>query len=354
MVIFLTLLVKKVGNQAVATEKIGVKSFLIESIPYKYKIDNFFIGRKNNMIKKPIIIDTDPGIDDAVALAIALYSEELDVRLITTVAGNVGLDKVTNNALRLLEFFKKDIPVALGAERPLIKAPIEASNVHGSSGMDGFDFEEPSKDLLLKENAVNAMYRVIMSSEHPITIVPIGPLTNIALLLRLYPEVKNNIAEIVLMGGSTARGNASVMAEFNIYADPEAAKIVFESDLPIVMVGLDVGQKALVYPEDSKQLKDMNETGNMIYQLFQKYRGGSMKIGLKMYDSCAIAYLLKPEMFEVVETYVDVELNGALTAGCTVVDFKGYLGKENNAKVCTDINPQMFKEWFMESLSKCN
>lgn len=306
------------------------------------------------MNKRPIIIDTDPGIDDAVALAIALYSEKLDVRLITTIAGNVGLDKVTLNALKLLKFFKKEIPVAMGADRPLIKEPIDASNVHGSTGMDGYDFEEPTKELLLKENAVNAMYRVIMESEQPITLVPIGPLTNIALLLKVYPEVKEKIAEIVLMGGSTGRGNAGVMAEFNIYADPEAAKIVFQNSLPVVMAGLDVGWKALVYPEDSEQLKDMNETGRMIYQLFQKYRGGSMKTGLKMYDSCAIAYLLQPEMFTVADTFVDVEIHGSLTSGCTVVDLKGYLGQAANAKVCVDIDPQMFKKWFMESLSKCN
>lgn len=274
--------------------------------------------------------------------------------MITTIAGNVGLDKVTLNALKLLKFFKKEIPVAMGADRPLIKEPIDASNVHGSTGMDGYDFEEPTKELLLKENAVNAMYRVIMESEQPITLVPIGPLTNIALLLKVYPEVKEKIAEIVLMGGSTGRGNAGVMAEFNIYADPEAAKIVFQSNLPVVMAGLDVGWKALVYPEDSEQLKDMNETGRMIYQLFQKYRGGSMKTGLKMYDSCAIAYLLQPEMFTVADTFVDVEIHGSLTSGCTVVDLKGYLGQAANAKVCVDIDPQMFKKWFMESLSKCN
>ncbi|MVO99944.1 ribonucleoside hydrolase RihC [Paenibacillus lutrae] len=303
---------------------------------------------------RPIIIDTDPGIDDAVALAIALYSEGLDVRLITTVAGNVGLEKVTLNALRLLKFFGKNIPVALGADRPLIKEPIDASDIHGSTGMDGFDFEEPTENLVLEEHAVNAMYRVIMASEEPMTLVPIGPLTNIALLLRLYPEVKGKIAEIVLMGGSTGRGNSGVMAEFNILADPEAAKIVFQSGLPLVMVGLDVGLKALVYPEDSEQLKDMNQTGRMIYQLFQKYRGGSMKTGLKMYDSCAIAYLLQPEMFQVVDTFVDVELGGSLTTGCTVVDLKGYLGKASNAKVCVDLDPQMFKLWFMESLKKCN
>jgi non-specific riboncleoside hydrolase len=305
------------------------------------------------MTKRPIIIDTDPGIDDAVAIAAALFSEELDLRLITTVAGNVSLKKVTDNALMLLKFFNKNVPVAMGADRPLIKAPIDASDIHGESGMGGYEFEAPSYDLLLKENAVNAMYNVIMSSKEPVTLVPIAPLTNIALLLKTYPEVKNNIAEIVMMGGSASRGNAGVMAEFNVFADPEAAKIVFQSQLPIVMVGLDVGLKALVYPEDSEQLKDMNKTGNMIYHLFKKYRGGSMKTGLKMYDSCAIAYLLKPEMYEVVDTYIDVEINGSLTSGCTVVDLKGYLGMPNNAKVCIDIDTEMFKEWFMESLRQC-
>lgn len=305
------------------------------------------------MTKRPIIIDTDPGIDDAVAIAAALYSDELDVRLITTVGGNVGLENVTKNALKLLHFFGKSIPVAMGADRPLIRPAIDASDVHGETGMGGYEFEEPTADLLLKENAVNAMYNTIMSSKEPITIVPIGPLTNIALLLKVYPEVKKNIAEIVLMGGSISRGNAGVMAEFNIFADPEAAKIVFKSVLPIVMVGLDVGLKALVYPEDSEKLKNMNKTGNMLYHLFSNYRGGSMKTGLKMYDSCAIAYLLKPEMYEVAETFVDVEVNGSLTAGCTVVDLKGYLGMPPNAKVTVDVDPKMFKEWFLSSLEKC-
>lgn len=306
------------------------------------------------MLKRSIIIDTDPGIDDAVALAIALFSDKLDVRLITTVAGNVSIEKVTNNALKLLNFFNKKIPVAMGADKPLIAKFEDASNVHGQSGMDGYEFDEPTQELLLQENAVNAMYRTIIESRTPITLVPIGPLTNIALLLKMYPEVVKNIQEIVLMGGSTTRGNKGVMSEFNIATDPEAAKIVFASGIPVVMVGLDVGWKALVYPEDCATLKDMNNTGYMIHSLFQHYRGGSMKTGLKMYDSCAIAYLLKPQMFETVDTYVDVELNGSVTTGCTIVDLKGYLKQPNNAKVCLDIDPIMFKEWFIESLRACN
>lgn len=304
--------------------------------------------------RKSIIIDTDPGIDDAVAIAIALFSDELDVRLITTVSGNVDVDKTTNNALKLLKFFNKKIPVAKGANAPLLREATNASNVHGESGMDGYDFEEGDMSNLLKENAVNAMYHTIMTSDEPLTLVPIGPLTNIALLLKVYPEVKSNIEQIVLMGGSTSRGNKGVLSEFNIHFDPEAAKIVFSAGLPIVMVGLDVGSKALVYPEDSDKIRGFNRTGEMIYSLFQHYRGIGLKKGLKMYDSCAIGYLLKPEMFTVVDSYVDVELTGTLTSGATIVDLKGYLKKPANAKVCIDIDEEMFRKWFMEALQKCN
>lgn len=305
------------------------------------------------MEKRPIIIDTDPGIDDALAIAIALFSGELDVKLISTVAGNVSLENVTNNALKLLSFWEKDIPVAAGADRPLIEPLVDASNVHGVTGMEGYDFPEPKKELLLEEHAVNAMRRVIMESTEPVTLVPIAPLTNIALLFTMYPEVKANIKEIVMMGGSAGRGNKGVMSEFNIATDPEAAKIVFDSGLPIVMAGLDVGWKALVYPEDSAKLLEMGKTGEMAYSLFKKYRGGTFGTGLKMYDSCAVAYLLCPELFTVEETFVDIELAGSMTRGCTVVDLKGYLKQKPNAKVCTDIDGEKFRKWFLEYVGRC-
>lgn len=302
------------------------------------------------MAKRPIIIDTDPGIDDAVAIGVALFHEDLDVKLITTVAGNVSVDLVTENALKLLTFWKKDIPVAKGANEPLLRPVIDASDVHGHSGMDGYTFDAPKEGLLLKENAVEAMRNVIRDSPEKITLVPIGPLTNIALLLKTYPEVKGNIREIVLMGGSTTRGNRGVMAEFNIAVDPEAAKIVFASGLPVVMAGLDVGLKALVYPEDSELIRTLNPTGQMLYSLFQHYRSHGMKKGLQMYDSCAIAYLVAPEMFEVTECFVDVEIQGALTSGATVVDLRGYLGKAPNTKVLTDVDTDMFRKWLIEAI----
>lgn len=305
------------------------------------------------MSKRPIIIDTDPGIDDALALAIALFSEELDVRLITTVAGNVSLENVTQNTLRLLNFFGKDVPVAMGAAQPLIAEFVDASNVHGKTGMEGYNFPEPKTELLLKEHAVNAMRRVIMESPEPVTLVPIATLTNIALLFAMYPEVRTNIREIVMMGGSASRGNKGVMSEFNVATDPEAAQMVFQSGLPIVMAGLDVGLKALVLPQDSEEIKEMSKVGDMAYHLFKRYRGGSFHTGLKMYDSCAIAYLLCPQLYTMEEAYVGVELNGTMTTGCTVVDLKGYLHKEPNAKVCMDIDGEKFRVWFKESIARC-
>lgn len=305
------------------------------------------------LTKRTLIIDTDPGIDDAVALAIALNADALDVKLITTVAGNVNVDYVTQNTLKLLSFFGKKIPVAKGADRPLIREKTDASEIHGKTGLEGYDFPEGDSSLLSDNHAVLEMYSLLKNSSEPVTICAIGPLTNVALLLRLFPEVKSRIDEIVIMGGAIAGGNKGVLSEFNIAVDPEAAKIVFESGVPMAMAGLDVGLKALVYPEDSEKIKTFNPIGDMMYQLFKKYRGGSFATGLKMYDSCAIAYLLKPEIFELKNTYVAVETTGKLTSGATLVDFKGYLGQESNCIVCADIDESAFKKWFLESIRNC-
>ena len=301
----------------------------------------------------PVIIDTDPGIDDAVAIALALFSPRLDVRLITTVAGNVGLDKTTLNALRLLTYFERPIPVAQGAPAPLLEPFVDASDIHGKTGMEGFDFPEPDRSLLLKEHAIEAMRKEIMDSSEPVTLVTIGPLTNIALLLKVYPEVAKGIGRIAMMGGSTARGNRGVMSEFNIATDPEAAAIVFESGIPIVMAGLDVGLKALVLPEDSAQLPAMGKVGTMTHDLFKKYRGGSFATGLKMYDPCAVACILAPELFEFAETSVEVELAQGPTRGCTVVDLKGYRNRAANASVAVDADSEGFRAWFLDGMSKC-
>lgn len=302
-------------------------------------------------MKRPIIIDTDPGIDDAVALALSLFNKTLDVKLITTVAGNVSVDTVTNNTLKLLAHYNVEVPVAKGASSPLVEPFVDASDIHGISGLEGFNFPEPKLNLLCANHAVDEMYRVITSNKKKVTLVPIGPLTNIALLIRTYPECLANIEEIILMGGAYTRGNKGVMSEFNIATDPEAADIVFSSNIKLTMVGLEIGLQSLIYPEDSELIKNMNPVGEMFYQLFKKYRGGSFNDGLKMYDATAIAYLLHPEIFEVQESFVAIELNGTYTRGATVTDLDNYLGKPANCNVCLSIDTDAFKHWILESIN---
>lgn len=297
---------------------------------------------------KKIIIDTDPGIDDAVAIAAAVFSESLQVELISTVAGNVSIDKTTNNALRLVEFFDKDIPVSKGACKPLIRTPKNASHIHGDSGMDGFEFNKVTKTLCDK-NSVDKMREIILNSKEKITLVPIGPLTNIALLLSCYPECKENIEEIVMMGGSSGRGNDTPAAEFNIYADPEAAKIVISSGVKITMCPLDVTMNATLDLDTINELRDMNKVGAMFYGLFNHYRGGSVsKGGLKMHDLTTIAYLTKPELFATEKVFVDVETGGEYTAGFMVVDFKDLYKKEKNVNFCTTVNVEAFRTWMLD------
>lgn len=298
--------------------------------------------------KRKIIIDTDPGIDDAVAIAAAVFNEKLSVELISTVAGNVSVDKTTNNALRLVEFFEKDIPVAMGAEKPLIRTPKNASHIHGDTGMDGFDFRNPTKKVCEK-NSIDKMREIILTSDEKITLVPIGPLTNIALLLATYPECKKNIEEIVMMGGSSGRGNDSPAAEFNIYADPEAAKMVMASGLKITICPLDVTMTATLDLETINNLKNTGKVGEMFYSIFNYYRGGSVsKGGLKMHDLTTIAYLSRPDIFASEEVFVDIETGGEYTGGFMVVDFKNLYKKEKNVNFCTAINVEEFREWMLD------
>lgn len=302
------------------------------------------------MKKNKIIIDTDPGIDDAVALSIALNHSELDVQLLTTVAGNVDVEKTTKNALKIISFFEKNVPVAKGCDKPLLVKFEDSSEIHGESGMDGYEF--PVTNLKpLNVHAVEAMKDLLLSAKEPITLVPIAALTNIALLFSMYPEVKSKIREIVMMGGSLSRGNTNTSAEFNTYVDPHAAQIVFQSGVPIVMVGLDVTSTAVLTADDTTKIKQFGKSGEMFYSLFQHYRGGSLTTGLKMHDVCAIAYLTNPELFETQETFVEVALEGP-AAGATVADLKMKYHSESNAKVCLSIDINKFRRWVVGNLEK--
>ncbi len=287
----------------------------------------------------PVILDCDPGHDDAIALILALASPELKVLAVTTSAGNQTPDKTLNNALRILTLLgRDDIPVAAGAPKPLARELIIADNVHGESGLDGPTLPDPAFAPVAM-TALELMAKCLRESPEPVTLVPTGPLTNIALLLAAHPELKSKIARIVLMGGAAGAGNWTPAAEFNIYVDPEAADMVFKSGLPITMCGLDVTHEAQVMDEDIERVRAItNPVAQcvaglldffMIYHRDPKWGFA----GAPLHDPCTIAWLLAPALFHGVECRVDIETGGTHTSGMTVVDRYGLTGKAANALV---------------------
>ncbi|MFM5016216.1 pyrimidine-specific ribonucleoside hydrolase RihA [Aeromonas veronii] len=287
----------------------------------------------------PVILDCDPGHDDAIALILALASPELKVLAVTTSAGNQTPDKTLNNALRILTLLgRDDIPVAAGAPKPLARELIIADNVHGESGLDGPKLPDPAFAPQAM-TGIELMAKCLRESPQPVTLVPTGPLTNIALLLAAHPELKGKIARIVLMGGAAGAGNWTPAAEFNIYVDPEAADMVFKSGIPITMCGLDVTHEAQVMDEDIERVRAItNPVAQcvaglldffMIYHRDPKWGFA----GAPLHDPCTIAWLLAPELFHGVECRVDIETRGEHTVGMTVVDRYGLTGKPANALV---------------------
>ncbi|HHO0939799.1 TPA: pyrimidine-specific ribonucleoside hydrolase RihA [Aeromonas hydrophila] len=287
----------------------------------------------------PVILDCDPGHDDAIALILALASPELKVLAVTTSAGNQTPDKTLNNALRILTLLgRDDIPVAAGAPKPLARELIIADNVHGESGLDGPKLPDPGFTPVAM-TALELMAKCLRESPEPVTLVPTGPLTNIALLLAAHPELKSKIARIVLMGGAAGAGNWTPAAEFNIYVDPQAADMVFKSGLPITMCGLDVTHEAQVMDEDIERVRAItNPVAQcvaglldffMIYHRDPKWGF----TGAPLHDPCTIAWLLAPALFHGVECRVDIETGGTHTSGMTVVDRYGLTGKAANALV---------------------
>lgn len=256
-----------------------------------------------------------------------------------------ALQKTTRNGLQLLHFWDADVPLAQGAATPLLRPLRDAAYVHGESGMEGYDFVDHQRQPLAKP-AFIAIRDVLMNAPEPMTLVAIGPLTNIALLLMHYPECRFNIHRLVIMGGSAGRGNFTPNAEFNIAVDPEAAAHVFRSGIEIVMCGLDVTNQAVLTPEYLATLPALNKTGGMLHALFSHYRSGSMQSGLRMHDLCAIAWLVRPELFTLQSCFVAVETQGQYTAGTTVVDIEGRLGQPANAQVALDVDG--FRQWVAE------
>lgn len=302
--------------------------------------------------KKPVIISTDPGIDDAVAIAIALYADALDVQLIVPLAGNVGIEYTEVNTRKLLTFLEKPVRVVRGSVKPLLRATQSAGNVHGLTGMEGYDFPEPTVVSETDTLAATAMHEVVQANREKTTLIGIGPLTDIALYLTQYPDDLAKIEQVVLMGGALGRGNLGVLSEFNFGTDPEAAQIVVNSGLDIVIAPMEVGRQAKVMPETSNEIKTMGKVGDMFYALFSKYRGGSFNTGLNMYDALAMGLVLAPEIFEIETTHLAIETQGSLTAGASLFDLRGYLHREPNVRVATAVNTEKFKEWLVAAIQR--
>ncbi len=305
----------------------------------------------------PIILDCDPGHDDAIALVLALASPELEVKAVTSSAGNQTPDKTLRNVLRMLTLLKRsDIPVAGGAVKPLMRDLIIADNVHGETGLDGPALPEPD---FAPQNctAVELMAKVLRESPEPVTLVATGPQTNVALLLNSHPELHAKIARIVIMGGAMGLGNWTPAAEFNIYVDPEAAEIVFQSGIPVVMAGLDVTHRAQIMADDIERFRAINNpvarTVAELLDFFMEYHK-TEKWGFQgapLHDPCTIAWLLKPEIFTTARRWVGVEMQGKYTQGMTVVDYFMLSGNEPNTDIMLDIDRQAFVDLLAERLA---
>ncbi len=302
----------------------------------------------------PIILDCDPGHDDAIAILLALASPELDLIGVTTVCGNQTLDKTTNNALRVLELAgRSDIPVYAGADAPFVRPREVAAHVHGESGLDGPDLPPPSQPERPK-HAVEYLAEQFSQNEKPV-LVPTGPLTNIGLLFAGYADARPE--RIVLMGGSIGEGNRTPAAEFNIWADPEAAQRVFVEGLDTTMVGLDVTHRALITHEHTERMRTAGRVGKVVaelmdfYDRFHQSRYPELP-GSPMHDPVCIAHLIDPTLMTVVDAFIEVDCSTGPSWGRTNVDARGRDGfGPPNAKVGVDIDGERFGELVVERIS---
>ncbi len=307
------------------------------------------------MTPTPILLDCDPGHDDAIALLLALASPEVELRGVTTVAGNQTLAKTTANALRVLEFVgRADVPVAAGADRPLVRDPFVAAYVHGESGLEGPDLP-PARGRAVEAHAVDFLAAHALASERPVTLVPTGPLTNVALLLARHPHAAARLERIVLMGGSIAEGNVTPAAEFNVWADPEAAARVFASGLDVTMIGLDVTHRALMTPAHAARVRDAGRTGRMVAELldfYQRFHAETYGFeGSPIHDAVAVAHVVAPGLVETVERHVAVECASDLCRGRTVVDLWRRTENPPNAHVGAGIDGDAFVELLVERIA---
>ena len=301
----------------------------------------------------PIVIDCDPGHDDAIAILLALASPEVELRGITTVAGNQTLEKTTRNALKVLELAgRADIPVAAGADAPLRRTLRVAANVHGESGLDGPSLPEPAT-AVVDGHAADVLAEWI---EPGVVLVPTGPLTNVALMLDRHPDVKDRLERIVWMGGSIAEGNVTPAAEFNAFVDPEAAAAVFGSGIPVTMIGLDVTHKALFTRAHADRLRGTGAAGRVVAELsdfFQRFHESRYDFdGSPIHDALAVAHVIDPSLVTTLTCNISIETASQFCDGRTVVD--RWLALEEaprNALAGIDVDAGRFLELLIERIS---
>lgn len=299
-----------------------------------------------------IIIDTDPGVDDALAILLLLARRGKDVLAVTTVAGNTTIQNTTNNARCILDLAGAEIPIYSGAKKPL-EEDLVTANVHGWSGMAGVDIvkQEPLNGL-----AVDKIIEIVRQNPSEVNLVVIGPQTNIALALKKEPEIAKMIKRIVMMGGAVSvPGNKNRVAEFNVFVDPDAAKVVFDSGIPITMIPLDVCNVTPLFMEDFEKLRG-TKYGQFVLSIMDKYIKAIAKFegrqGALVYDALATYYLINPEAFETQEMDVRVETKGEYTRGMTVADQRTWGEKQENVTVVTKLDREKFKKDFIEYLTE--
>lgn len=304
------------------------------------------------MKKISVILDGDPGHDDAIAWVIAASLKELDIKAITTVAGNQTLAKTTLNARRIAALLDLDVPIAKGRAVPLLGNLFTAPSFHGESGLDGPTLPQPKRELE-ELSAPALMAKVLRESKEAIAIIATGPMTNVAAFLLSYPELKEKVKCISFMGGGLQKGNWTSAAEFNALVDPEAMDIVLKSNIPIIMNGLDVTEKALCYPEENEKIRKIgNAVSDAVsgwLDFFMKHLMSLGWAGATLHDPCAVLSLVHPELFTFREAYVEVELNGHYTRGATIADYSGFYNKKPNLKAAVDIKREAFIDLLIKS-----
>lgn len=303
----------------------------------------------------PVILDCDPGHDDALALLLAAGDPRVRLLGVTTVAGNQTLDKTTRNAQRILALAGASaVPLAAGCDRPLVGELTVADDIHGVSGLDGPDLDVPVTEAV-DGHAVELMRRLIAGSPEPVTLIATGPLTNVALLLRTHPEVVDRLRRVVFMGGSTERGNTTPYGEFNIVTDPEAADIVLGSPVPLTMVGLNVTHQALATAEIIAEFQGMGTRPGRICAELMTFFAGAYRRNFgfdhpPVHDPVAVAYVLDPSLVPTVEAPVAVELAATHTRGATVVDLHRRTGLAVNAEVAVGLDVDRFWRVLMDAV----